>query len=179
MFRKTFTLCSLYVLFFHLFQSVRCESWATEPLTSEPDSLLVAFLLLSSPAGVPLASLGSGSVAGEALGTEGGVAVIEEHHGVTAAHNGRHLRCGGTQSGGTVRQPSWTGDREEGEDHYHLLTSLVPGQAHSQAGHRDQDEEERCNDNKCDVSISNYVNTQRDPDRILNFWNLHLFRSFC
>ena len=40
------------------------------------------------------------------LGTEHGVSIVEEHHGVTGALDGRHLGCLGTLAWSTVWQPT-------------------------------------------------------------------------
>merc|ERR1719225_83310 len=85
------------------------------------DYLLVSLLSpLLRPARVPLSSICSCAVAGESLGTEGGVAVIEEHSRVAAAHDGGDLGSLGTLARGTVRETN----------------SLVPGLGEGETGQR-------------------------------------------
>ena len=69
--------------------------------------LVSAGLLLGRPTRVALAGVRGGGVAGEALGADHRVAVVEEHGGVARALDRRDLCCRRALAGGTVRQPAW------------------------------------------------------------------------
>ena len=68
--------------------------------------LFISLSSLCSSAGVALPSICCSLVTGEPLCTVGGVAVVEEHGGVTGALDRGDLGCLGALAGGAVREPA-------------------------------------------------------------------------